>query len=178
MQRKIFIHQLLPIMIRRLLGWGLVLVFGVLVYNRFFGDTAEKEQSKKVFGEAKVLFRSVRDVVKTERTKFEAGKYDKAIGNIRNLFGKMRETAKDSKDVLAQIEDLDKKRQDLESKLNKIKQMPEDTPTNYDKPTAKTKTLAKPKTPKADEEAKLQEELDNLMQRTDSLMEKMEKEHQ
>ena len=165
-------------MIRRLLGWGLVLVFGVLVYNRFFGDTAEKEQSKKVFGEAKVLFHSVRDVVRTERHKFEVGKYDKAIGNIRSLFGKMRETAKDSKDVLAQIEDLDKKRVELESKLNKIKQMPEDVPSNYDKPSSKTKTLVKPKTPKADEEAKLQDELDSLMQRTDDLIGKMEKEHE
>jgi SMC interacting uncharacterized protein involved in chromosome segregation len=174
-------------MLRRLFGWGLILVFGVLVYNRFFGDAAEKEQSKKVFGEAKVLFHSVRDVVRTERHKFEAGKYDKAIGNIRNLFGKMRETAKDSKDVLAQIEDLDKKRQDLETKLNKIKQMPDDVPSSYDKLTekggSKTKTLAKPKienpkTPKADEERKLQQELDNLMQETDALMSDLEKENQ
>jgi hypothetical protein len=120
----------------------------------------------------------VRDVVRTERHKFEAGKYDKAIGNIRNIFGKMRETAKDSKDVLAQIEDLDKKRIELESKLNKIKQMPEDTPSNYDKPSSKTKTLTKPKTPKADEEIKLQDELDSLMQRTDDLMDKMEKQQE
>lgn len=174
-------------MIRRLLWYGLILVFGVLVYNRFFGDTAEKEQSKRVFGEAKVLFHSVRDVVRTERTKFEAGKYDKAVNNFRGLFGKMRETAKDSKDALSKIEELDKKRQSIEEKLNRIKQMPDDAPTNYDKLTAKggdtKKTLAKPKienpkTPKADEEKKLQEELDDLMSETDELMNQLEKTHQ
>jgi predicted nucleic acid-binding Zn-ribbon protein len=175
-------------MIRRLLWWGLILVFGVLVYNRFFGDTAEKEQSKRVFGEAKVLFRSVRDVVKNERQKFEAGKYDKAVSNIRNLFGKMRESAKDSKDILAQIEDLDKKRQDIETRLNKIKGMPDDVPANYDKLTekggSKSKTLAKPKVEnpkqatKAQEEQKLQEEMDKLMNEMDDLMNEMEKRQQ
>lgn len=175
-------------MIRRLLFWGLILIFGVLVYNRFFGNDAEKEQSKKVFGEAKVLFHSVRDVVRGERQKFEAGKYDKAIGNIRNLFGKMRESAKDSKDILTQIEDLDKKRQDIETRLNKIKGMPEDVPANYDKLTekgaSKSKTLAKPKVenPKqptrAQEEQKLQEEMDRLMNEMDDLMNEMEKRQQ
>jgi hypothetical protein len=175
-------------MIRRLLFWGIILIFGVLVYNRFFGDTAEKEQSKKVFGEAKVLFHSVRDVVRTERHKFEEGKYDKAIGNIRGIFGKMRETAKDSKDVLAQIEDLDKKRQEIETRLNKIKQMPEDIPSSYDKTTekgnTKSKSVAKPKVEKskaltkAQEEQKLQDEMDTLMQEMDDLMNKMEKEQQ
>lgn len=175
-------------MIRRLLWWGLILVFGVLVYNRFFGDTAEKEQSKKVFGEAKELFRSVRDVVKGERQKFEAGKYDKAVGNIRNLFGKMRESAKDSKDILAQIEDLDKKRQDIETRLNKIKNMPDDIPANYDKLTekggSKTKSLVKPKAEnpkqptKEQEEQKLQDEMDRLMNEMDDLMNTMEKRQQ
>ncbi len=175
-------------MIRRLLWWGLILIFGVLVYNRFFGDTAEKEQSKKVFGQAKEMFHSVRDVVRSERHKFEAGKYDKAIGNIRGVFGKMRETAKDSKDVLAQIEDLDKKRQEIENRLNKIKQMPEDVPASYDKLTEKggnkSKTLAKPKVEnpkvltKEQEEKKLQAEMDDLMQEMDDLMNKIEKEQQ
>lgn len=166
-------------MIRKLMFWGIVLVFGVLVYNRFFGDAAEKEQSKKVFGEAKVLFNSVRDVVKSERQKFEAGKYDKAVGNIRSMFGKMRETAKDSKDVLAQIDVLEKKRQEIETKLEKIKQMPDDVPVPTPSKNTKTKTLTTTKTKptKVEEEKQLQDELDSLMQDTNELLDEIEARH-
>ena len=173
-------------MLRSLLKFGVLLVIGILIYNFFFGSSAEKEQSKKVFGETKVLFNSVRDLVKGEREKFDAGKYDNAVSKVRNVFGKLRETANDNKDVLSELDDLDKKRQAIEDRLAKIKKMADDVPSNYDemtekggksatKPTPKIQNpKTKPSTLKADEEQKLQGELDDLMNRTNKLMDKME----
>lgn len=177
-------------MLRSLLKFGVLLVIGVLVYNFFFGSSTEKEQSKKVFGETKVLFHSVRDLVKGEREKFDAGKYDNAVSKVKNVFGKLRETANDNKDVLTELDDLDKKRQAIEERLAKIKKMADDVPSNYDamtekggktttKPTPRIQNpKTKPPTLKADEEQKLQGELDDLMNRTNKLMDKMEEEKQ
>ncbi|HNM26497.1 MAG TPA: hypothetical protein PKL15_13740, partial [Saprospiraceae bacterium] len=66
-------------MIRSLIKIGLVLIVAILVYNRFFGTSAEKEQSKKIFGEMRDVVVSVGQLVKSEKTKFDAGKYDGAL---------------------------------------------------------------------------------------------------
>ena len=174
-------------MLRTLLKFGALLVIGILIYNFFFGTSAEKEQSKKVFGETKVLFHSVRDLVRGERQKFDAGKYDNAVAKVKNVFGRLRETADDNKDILSEIDNLDKKRQEIEDRLSKIKKMADNVPSNYDEMTEKGgKTTSKPmpkiqnpktkpNTLKADEEKKLEAELDDLMNRTNSLMDAIEK---
>ncbi|MFZ4544357.1 MAG: hypothetical protein ACOYOA_09935 [Saprospiraceae bacterium] len=161
-------------MIRQLFFWAILIITCVLVYNRYFGDTAEKEQSKKVFGEAKELFHSVTDVVKSEKQKFESGKYDQAVGNIRNLFGKMRESAEDNKDVLDQIDELEQKRKEIEEKISKIKEMPEDKNPASSKnrePSSTNKPLSRSR-----ETDQLKTDMDNLLKETKELMNKIEKE--
>lgn len=153
-------------MIRQLFFWAILIITCILVYNRYFGDTAEKEQSKKVFGEAKELFHSVTDVVKSEKQKFESGKYDQAVGNIRNLFGKMRESAEDNKDVLDQIDELEQKRKEIEDKISKIKEMPED----------KNPPSSKKQPSRSREADQLKTDMDNLLKETRELMNKIEKE--
>ena len=64
-------------MIRKLLFWSIILITAILVYNRYWGDSSEKEKSQKVFGEAKELFHSVADVVKAEKQKVEAERLEK-----------------------------------------------------------------------------------------------------
>jgi myosin heavy subunit len=171
-------------MLRTLLKFGFLLVIGILIYNFFFGSNSEKEQSRKIFGQTKELFRSTRDLVRSEREKFDAGKYDNAVAKVKNVFGKLRETANDNKDILSEIDELDKKRMAIEERLNKVKAMPNEIPAAYEEKTksssgkktlAPTKSEPKPNAKKAAEERNLQSELDDLMERTNSLIDKMEK---
>jgi hypothetical protein len=63
-------------MIRFLLKIGIFLVVGILIYNYFWGDNSEKAQSKAVFGEMRDVVVSVSGLLKTEKQKYNAGKYD------------------------------------------------------------------------------------------------------
>ena len=65
-------------MVRSLLKLAAVLIAAMLVYNYFFGTSNEKENSRKVFGQMRGVVVSVGDLLKSERAKFDAGKYDDA----------------------------------------------------------------------------------------------------
>lgn len=101
-----------------------VVVIGVLVYNYFYGTEAEKETSQKVFGEVKDVWVAVGDLLKTEKQKFDDGKYDKALDKIAGSFESLKEKAKDINDseLLDKIADLDKERQKIQEKLDKTKE--------------------------------------------------------
>ncbi|MFN4081455.1 MAG: hypothetical protein ACK4NS_11190 [Saprospiraceae bacterium] len=80
-------------MLRAAIRLGLLLVAAILVYNYFFGDAREKEQSRKIFGEAKGLVVSLADLVKSEKVKYDHGKYDKALSELGLAFDKTRDQA-------------------------------------------------------------------------------------
>lgn len=69
-------------MIKSIIKIALLLVVGVLVYNYFFGDEAEKATSKKVFTEIKDVGKAVKDFVKDEHQRIKDGKYSKVIDKI------------------------------------------------------------------------------------------------
>ncbi|MEM1323490.1 MAG: hypothetical protein AAGG75_24710 [Bacteroidota bacterium] len=95
-----------------------LLVIGVIVYNYFLGTPEEKESSRKIFQEIKEVGKSVGKLIKTERAKFDAGKYDNALDKIGELFGKMKDKASDSKDFLDRISDLENQKDELKNKLS------------------------------------------------------------
>ena len=107
-------------MIRSLIKLAAMLVIVVLVYNYFFGNTTEKEQSRKIFGETKQLFQSVTGLVREEKDKYDAGKYDKALDRIGNINDDLAAKAKTIKDanLLDKVTDLEKKRSDLKTKID------------------------------------------------------------
>ncbi|MEM1220355.1 MAG: hypothetical protein AAGH79_15645 [Bacteroidota bacterium] len=107
-------------MIRSILRLAVLLVVGILVYNFFFGTEAEKENSQKVFQEVKEVAISVKDLVKSEREKFDEGKYDQALSKMGDLFGQLKEKAQEVEDnnYLEKLADLDKKRKELEEEWN------------------------------------------------------------
>ena len=107
-------------MIRSILRLAVLLVVGILVYNFFFGTEAEKENSQKVFQEVKEEAISVKDLVKSEREKFDEGKYDQALSKMGDLFGQLKEKAQEVEDnnYLEKLADLDKKRKELEEEWN------------------------------------------------------------
>lgn len=107
-------------MLRSLIKLVLFLVAGILVYNYFFGTAEEKAQSKEIFTDIKSLTKSAVGLLKSEKQKFDEGKYDEAVdkigGLIDNLKGKA-EQLEDNRELLDQIADLQRQQRSLETKL-------------------------------------------------------------
>lgn len=90
------------------------------MYNYFFGTAEEKAQSKEIFSDIKDLTKPTVGLLKSERQKFDEGKYDDAVdkigGLIDNLKGKA-EKLEDNRELLDQIADLQSQQRSLETKL-------------------------------------------------------------
>lgn len=107
-------------MIKSLLKLGLILVVAILVYNYFFGTVEEKAQSKEFFTEVKDLGKAAWGLLKTEKEKFNQGKYDEAVDKVGGLYNNMRRRAQDleDSDLINRIDKLERKRQALERQLD------------------------------------------------------------
>ena len=105
---------------RSLLKLGLFLVVGILIYNYFFGTVEEKAQSKEIFTKVRDLGREAWGLLKTEKTKFDDGKYDEAVDRVGGLYQKLSRTARQLNDTkaLERLERLEEKRQEIETQLD------------------------------------------------------------
>lgn len=141
-------------MIRSLLKLAVVLVLAILVYNYFFGTTEEKAQSKEIFGEVRDLGKAAWGLLRTERQKFNDGKYDEAVDKVGGLINTMKDRAEslEDSDLINKIDKLERKRKAIE------RQLQEDTPENYD----------------AGEKAALKREWEELMRETEDVMKELE----
>ena len=106
-------------MLRSLIKLGAFLVLGILVYNYFFGDTTEKEQSRQIFNKGKELVADSWGLLKSEREKFREGKYDEAVDKVEGLFASLKGTAEKLRDsgALEKISELEDQRQEIEASL-------------------------------------------------------------
>lgn len=104
---------------RSLIKLALILIVGILVYNYFFGDETEKAQSREIFEKVGDLGKAGINLLKSEKEKFDDGKYDDALDKIGNLFDKVRDKAEDLNDseLLRDVARLEEKRQDLKRKV-------------------------------------------------------------
>jgi hypothetical protein len=108
-------------MIGFLVKLAIVVVVGVLAYNYFFGTAEEKAQSSKVFGQVKDVAVSVGELAKSEKEKFDAGKYDAALDKLGGAYKAAREGAANlDASVLKRIGELEKRRQGLEKEVASI----------------------------------------------------------
>ena len=161
-------------MIKSLLKLGFFLVAGILVYNYFFGTASEKEQSKEVFQKTGAAVSSAWNLLKSERQKFDAGKYDKALDQLGGAYREVRDRAQfvDEK-VLRRLDDLEKRKAVLEQELEGIEtesSAPAPAPT---KKGVKAPTTTDQSAKAADQQKKkekLMRELDSLMNDTDQLL--------
>lgn len=166
-------------MIQSLIKLALLVVACILVYNYFFGTNEEQERSGKIFGELRGVVVSVGDLIKSEKAKFDSGKYDAALSKLGDAYKIIRTQAQhvDAK-VIQRLDELDNRKSALQQELNDIKQ--EDRQLATPPAPAGKKTL-KPD-PKA-EQAKaakvsdnqnrkeaLQKELESLIRDSDSLL--------
>ena len=148
-------------MIRSILKIGMLLVVGILVYNFFLGTPEEKAQSQKVFNKGKEAIVSVGDLLKSEKAKFDSGKYDNALDKIGNAFNGLRDKANEIQDsgYLDRLNDLDEKRKELQEELSEITQ------------DANDEFASKGDERKADN---IKAEIDKLMDKTKTLINDME----
>jgi ElaB/YqjD/DUF883 family membrane-anchored ribosome-binding protein len=103
----------------------LVLVVGVLIYNYFLGSEEEKQESEKIFTEVKALGKATWGLLKSEKQKFNDGKYDEAVGKVSSLLSSLRNKANTSNDKAAvqELEQLEGKRQQLEMELAELERL-------------------------------------------------------
>ena len=97
----------------------ILLVIGVLAYNYFFGNSEERTQAKAVVSEIKDAGRAVGNLLNTEKTKFDNGKYDKALDKMSMMLQKMKSTSKDAS-TDREISKLEVEKKSIESKLDKL----------------------------------------------------------
>lgn len=144
---------------RSIIKLGLLLVAGILVYNYFLGTPEEKQQSKEIFHKGKELTKSAISLLKSEKNKFDEGKYDGALDKLGNLFGKLKQNAEDIQDskLLDRLAELEGKRKALEEHLSdsEVQEYSDEGAKNRDKESIK-------------------EEWDELIKETEDLMQQME----
>ena len=110
-------------MIKGLIRLGIFLVLALLGYNYFYGTVEEKAQSKEIVHDAtqlgKKLFSKVGKLLKSEKAKFDDGKFDEAIGNVRNAIGDLKDkVAQEKPELKGELNDLEEKRKELAKEIS------------------------------------------------------------
>lgn len=170
-------------MIGKLIKIGLILLAGILVYNFFFGTDEEKENSRKIFGQLKGLAGSAVELVKSEKEKFDAGKYDGVLDKLGGVYSGLRDKAKylDEK-VLTRLDELERRKAELQKEADKLEQdekTPVPAPPPAKKGVKRDKAAEETTAAKAAEmdrrKKELLRELDKLARETENLAKDAEK---
>lgn len=159
-------------MIRSLIKIGLLLLVGILVYNYFFGTSEEKTQSKEVFKKTGDAVGSAWNLLKSEKHKFDAGKYDKVLDQLGGAYRAVRERAKYVDDkILKRLDDLEQRKASLQEQLDNIQEEENAPPPTGSKQNAKSEAAQNAKRADQDrKKAELQRQLDTLVHDTDALL--------
>ena len=157
----------ISIMIRSIIKLAVFLVIGILVYNFFLGTETEKESSRRVFTEIKEVGVAITDLLKSEKDKFDEGKYDDALAKIEDAFGTLRSKAREVEDaeVLDKLERLSKERDRLEEQFQR---KTKGVPSEFTEKGERVYELSER------DKRKMQRELDNLLKDTEQVLEEME----
>jgi hypothetical protein len=116
-------------MIRLLLRLGFMAIVAVVCYNFFFGNTNEKAQSKAIFESVGTVFTNVRDLIRSEKGKYEAGKYDPALDKMQDGLDQLKNHGTTSKDnqLQSDIQRYEQRLAELKRKAAELDQMPDKT---------------------------------------------------
>ncbi len=142
-------------MIKTLLKYGFLILAGIVGYNYFLGDEAEKASSRKIVNEIKDVGKEVGGLIKSEREKFDKGKYDKVLVKLKDSYDVVKKKAQNiDEKYISKLDDLQDRRNDLEDRLSKV----------TDETTDDGKKQAK----------RLTRDLDQLLEETQDLIKKIE----
>ncbi len=99
-----------------------MLVVSVMIgYNYFFGNAEEKTQSEKIIGQVKDLGVSLGSLLESEHAKIKDGKYDAVFDRLSSVYKSARtQVSKLDKNIVDQIDNLDKRREDLQSEQKEL----------------------------------------------------------
>lgn len=137
-------------MLKTIIKYGLILVAAILVYNLFFGTAEEKAQSKEVFKQTGKAVGAAWNLLKSEKEKFDAGKYDKVLDQLSGAYRAVREQAKNlDEKVIKRLDNLEQRKSEIKDELNS---MQSDSSNQEER------------------REKLQRELDALVKDTESLL--------
>ncbi len=163
-------------MISKLIKYGLILVAGILIYNFFFGDASEKKQAKEVIGKAGDALGATWNLLKSEKQKFDAGKYDQALDKLSGAYQAIRNGAQYlDQNVLRRLDDLERRKAGLQQQLDSIEagdQALRDTPKPSTKKglRAATDAAAAKQAEQQRRKESLQSELEKLIRDSDALL--------
>ena len=137
------------------------------MYNYFLGTPEEKDTSRAIFQSVKQLGKSTWGLLKSEKAKLDAGKYDTALEKINTLFGQLRSHARENRDqgALNRLQQLDQERQSIEARLEQI---------NRAKALVEQGRSLSSRRALAQDEQQLKEDLGRLFDETETLMQDME----
>lgn len=108
-------------MIKSLFKLLIILVVGILIYNLFLGTEEEKQGAKKIVGEVKDVGAAVSDLLKSEKQKFDKGKYDKAVDKVGSMLSNLKRNAKEfDEKYVKRIDELERKRKQLKDELDAV----------------------------------------------------------
>ncbi len=165
------------VMIRLLIKIGLLLVVGILVYNRFFGTDTEKEQAKEIFRKTGDLLGDTWSLLRSEKEKLDAGKYDRALEQLGQAYQSLRQGAKYlDENVLRRLGELERHKASLERQLSELeaaeqalRNTPPPVPKKGQKSTAADDTAAR-KAELERQRQSLMKELEQLMRDSEALV--------
>ena len=105
---------------------ALLIAVGLVGYNYFYGTPEEQESSKQIISKVKGLGQDVLNLLKSEKQKFDDGKYDDAMDKISSslsyLKQKVSALADSGKQYLDQLAALEQEKQQLQQQLSQMKQ--------------------------------------------------------
>lgn len=147
-------------MIRSLLKLAAFLIIGILVYNYFLGTPTEQQTAKKIFGDIKEVGVAVADLVRAEKEKFDAGKYDQALDKLGSIYQNLRDRGTQlSQEQKRRIEDLENQREELERSVRQTGIDLKDESFSEEERTVKTREV--------------NSELERLLRETENLVSEM-----
>ncbi len=157
-------------MIRSLLKIAALLIAVILVYNYFFGTNEEQENSRKVFGQIRGVVVSVGQLVRSEKDKFDAGKYDAALDKLGGVYKIIRTQAQhvDEK-VIKRLGELETRKTELAQELNEIEAGDQQAAANQSGKKKDAKSVAKAADQTRRKEA-LFRELESLVHDSDAFL--------
>lgn len=160
----------------KLIKIALFLVAGILIYNYFFGTSEEKQQSKEVFKKTGDALGAAWNILKSEKQKFDAGKYDKVLGQLGDAYKSIRERAQYvDKKVLSRLDELEQRKAELQTQLDSIEseEQAAPPPSTSGKNRGLRSNASDVSTKAADQQQRkerLQRQLEELIRDTDGLL--------